>query len=619
MPVGLAQLSNGSNWRFSRALGKFFHRVGLHERVTPFLLVLLVVAPPPARGQGVGEAAPLSGNDSGFTPVEQVLSVIDTGGVGFQAEQQAAEIEQFLKKLADQLTTGTLQLAGKIHPEFAGTGLRPQQQQLVRSQGGLESYKGTPHTEITVTAKTLEAEFQALLADYRAVDWVKFKIVGIESLSESAARTDVLWQMAGRERDGSRRQVNLNCEMRWSKTGDGQWQLREFRAGPSQYTRSSKIVFSDVSWPALSKNASFREQLSFGTELWRQHMDSASGMDIYGQQGLAVGDYDGDGLEDFYITQPGGLPARLFRNLGNGEFEDVSAQAGVDFLDGAAAAFFADVDNNGTQDLIVIFTTGQPVLFVNKGKGGFEVSPKGFARALLPAAVGGCLADYDRDGFIDLYVASYLWPNKSAHLPRPYYDATNGPPNILYRNLGDGSFVDVTAKVGLNENNNRFSHSCTWADYDHDGWQDLFVANDFGRKNLYRNQGGTFRDITAEAGVEDPSAGMSVTLGDYDNDGWEDVYFGNMWSSAGRRVTHQSDFKDAAAKEKQIYQRHARGNSLFHNKSAAGFDDVTLSAGVEFGRWAWCSDFIDFDNDGWLDIYVANGFVSGPDGKAPDL
>jgi hypothetical protein len=407
--------------------------------------------------------------------------------------------------------------------------------------------------------------------------------------------------------------------MRWIKTGEGQWQIREFKAASSQRARSSKIVFTDVSGPALANNASFREQLSFGTEVWRQHMDSASGMDVYGQQGLAVGDYDGDGLEDFYITQPGGLPNRLFRNLGNGAFEDVSAQAGVDFLDSAAAAFFADVDNNGTQDLIVILTAGQPVLFINKGKGSFEISPKGFARGVLPAAVGGCLADYDRDGFIDLYVTSYLWPNKNAHLPRPYYDATNGPPNILYRNLGNGAFVDVTAKVGLNENNNRFSHACTWADYDHDGWQDLFVANDFGRKNLYRNQGGAFRDVTAEAGVEDYGAGMSVALGDYDNDGWEDIYFGNMWSSAGRRVTQQSDFKGGAAREKEIYQRHARGNSLFRNKTAAGFDDVTLPAGVEFGRWAWCSDFVDFDNDGWLDIYIANGFVSGPDGKAPDL
>jgi hypothetical protein len=93
-----------------------------------------------------------------------------------------------------------------------------------------------------------------------------------------------------------------------------------------------------------------------------------------------------------------------------------------------------------------------------------------------------------------------------------------------------------------------------------------------------------------------------------------------MWSSAGRRVTQQNDFKDETSRrEREIYQRHARGNSLFRNRHDAGFDDVTLASGVEFGRWAWCSDFVDFDNDGWLDIYVANGFVTGPDGKAPDL
>ena len=340
----------------------------------------------------------------------------------------------------------------------------------------------------------------------------------------------------------------------------------------------------------------------------------------YGQQGLAVGDYDGDGLEDFYLTQPGGLPNRLFRNLGNGTFADTSARAGLDALDGSSAAFFADIENNGAQDLIVILSTGQPLLFINGGQGEFRWSKEGFPLGVKPGAVGGCLGDYDLDGFLDLYVTAYLWPNASSQLPRPYYDATNGPPNVLYRNLGNGTFADVTDASGLNENNNRFSHACTWADYDQDGLPDLFVANDFGRKNLYRNQGsGTFRDVTAEAGIEDAGAGMSVALGDYDGDGWEDVYFGNMWSSAGRRVTAQPGFKiDSPEAPKEIYQRHARGNSLFRSEGER-FEDVTLRSGVEMGRWAWCSDFVDFDNDGNLDIYIVNGFVTGTEGEAPDL
>ena len=229
------------------------------------------------------------------------------------------------------------------------------------------------------------------------------------------------------------------------------------------------------------------------------------------------------------------------------------------------------------------------------------------------------LADYDHDGFLDLYVCAYSWPVTAAQIPRPYYDAVNGPPNVLYRSRGDGTFEDVTKKSGLNQNNNRYSFACAWGDYNNDGWPDLFVANDFGRKNLYRNNGnGAFTDVAPEAGVEDIGAGMSAAWGDFDGDGQEDLYVGNMWSSAGRRVTAQSRFKGNETQSvKSLYQRHARGNSLFRNRGDGRFDDVTLTSGVEMGRWAWCSNFLDFDNDGYEDLYVANGFITGP--KVEDL
>lgn len=156
-------------------------------------------------------------------------------------------------------------------------------------------------------------------------------------------------------------------------------------------------------------------------------------------------------------------------------------------------------------------------------------------------------------------------------------------------------------------------------DYEQDGFPNLFVANDFGRKNLYRSQGnGRLRDIAAQAGVEDASAGMSVALGDYDGYGLEDVSFGNMWSSAGRRVTSQSDFKrNSPDAPKDIYRRHARGNSLFRSNGSR-FSDVTIASAVEVGRWAWCSDYLDFDNDGNLDLYIVNGCVTGTEKDDPD-
>ncbi len=371
--------------------------------------------------------------------------------------------------------------------------------------------------------------------------------MSIEPRGENAARTTLRFQLSGATNGGHREQLDAEWRCDWRKSPLGQRQLAGLAAGPSERSRATVAVFNDVSESAFGHNASYQRQLKFGTQVWRTRMDAASGMDVYGQRGLAVGDFNGDGLEDFYLTQPGGLPNRLFRNLGHGSFADFSAEAGVDALDGSSAAFFADIDNNGTQDLIVILSVGHPILFLNDGRGTFRLSPDGFPPGVKPGAVGGCIGDYDRDGFLDLYVTAYLWPNAASQLPRPYYDATNGPPNVLYRNPGTGAFENATADAGLEENNDRFSHACAWGDYDQDGWPDLFVANDFGRKNVYRNRGdGGFRDIAAEAGIEDPGAGMSVALGDYDGDGREDVYFGNMWSSAGRRVTAQRDFKSAS-------------------------------------------------------------------------
>ena len=593
----------------------------MHGRLSVLCLVL-AVASGFAQPIQVGASAPLrnDGSSARATPVQQVLARVDPDATGSLSELQAAEIEKFLAEFALGLVQRELRVNDWIAPEFQGTPLEPASEELSRSSGGLETFRGQPRTERSVTFDSIGGEFEAFLATYRSVEWAKFKVVSIESRGENSARTDLKFQLAGLTVDGYRQQVSADWRCGWRKSDSGEWLLAEIETRPSERSRAKDRIFTDVSDYAFGRNASFRRQLKFGTEVWRTRMDAASGMDVYGQQGLAVGDYDSDGLEDFYLTQPGGLPNRLFRNLGNGRFADVSAAAGLDALDGSSSAFFADIENDGTQDLIVILSTGQPLLFLNGGSGAFEISRDGFPVGVKPGAVGGCLGDYDRDGFLDLYVTAYLWPNAASQIPRPYYDARNGPPNVLYRNLGNGTFEDVTDETGLNENNNRFSHACAWNDFDQDGQLDLFVANDFGRKNLYRNQGGgRFRDVTAEAGVEDAGAGMSVALGDYDEDGWEDVYFGNMWSSAGRRVTTQSDFKsDSPQAPKDVYRRHARGNSLFQNQRT-GFHDVTLPAGVEMGRWAWCSDFVDFDNDGSLDLYVVNGFVTGTEGQAPDL
>jgi Tfp pilus assembly protein PilF len=230
------------------------------------------------------------------------------------------------------------------------------------------------------------------------------------------------------------------------------------------------------------------------------------------------------------------------------------------------------------------------------------------------------MADYDRDGFLDLYLCVYAFyygaGEDKAGTPMPYHDARNGPPSVLFRNDGRGRFQDATREAGLEPTNDRYHFAAAWGDYDADGWPDLLVANDFGRKNLYRNRGRvggkvTFEDVAASAGVEDHGAGMSTAFLDYDNDGRLDIYAGNMWSAPGQRITSAPGFlRDAPPDVRALYRRHVRGNSLFRNLGNGRFDDKTLEAHAEMGRWAWSSDALDFDSDGWDDLYVVNGMLT---------
>ncbi|MCB0266489.1 MAG: VCBS repeat-containing protein, partial [Calditrichaeota bacterium] len=191
-------------------------------------------------------------------------------------------------------------------------------------------------------------------------------------------------------------------------------------------------------------------------------------------------------------------------------------------------------------------------------------------------------ADFDQDGRLDVYVCAYA---PSSFLEQSmnvliaaeaenfvYHDANNGAQNHLFRNettAKDGwRFRDVTKEIGLYENNRRWSLAASWEDFDNDGDQDLYVANDYGRNNLYRNDLDAsgrrrFADVAATAGVEDSASGMSVSWSDYDQDGWMDIYVSNMYSSAGNRIAYQERFKaDAPLDVKQRLQRFARGNTL---------------------------------------------------------
>jgi len=339
--------------------------------------------------------------------------------------------------------------------------------------------------------------------------------------------------------------------------------------------------------------------------------------------GVAVADVDGDGCEDVFLA--GSPDAVLYRNGCNGTFSDVTAASGLPhpYPATATGAVFFDYDNDGWPDLFVAAARGGDRLFHNTGGGHFvDVS----AAAGIPPgrwASMAAVADYDRDGFLDLYVVRM--GDQEATVPRPNYAATNGVPSTLYRNNGDGTFTDVTrhARVG----NTGWGMAAAWADYDGDGWPDLYVANEFGGNALYHNErDGTFSERAATAGVVDGGAGMGAAWGDVDGDGNLDLFVSNMHANSAWALFHP-DFPapipwfyrllgfftdEVQRRSDDIIDRLTRGSTLYRNDGDGTFTDVSDAAGVRDAQWGWSAEFLDYDNDGRLDLYAVNGFISGP-------
>ena len=506
--------------------------------------------------------------------------------------------------------------------DFLGSSLHPSESRPLRSGPTVEITQNKFDAQSNLQRDSFLQELRSAFHPFTNIFTAEFQLTSISATSATPLtelKTRVRYEFVG-EGEGFHREQRVGCwDLVWRASTGGNFQLRRWQGVEETRSRSLFPVFVDIAAQAIAGNPSYSAQLLRGTDHWRTVLDGACGIDVYGHNGVSVADIDNDGLDDLYVCQPAGLPNRLYRNRGDGTFEDITESSGLGLLENTACALFADFDNDGRQDVIVVGASG-PKLFLNEGGGRFRQKRDAFQFAKPPQGTftGAAVADYDRDGWLDIYFCLYIYYQGTDQYkyPVPYYDAENGPPNFMLRNNRDGTFRDVTAESGLNHNNTRYSFCCSWSDYNRDSWPDLYVVNDFGRKNLYRNNGdGSFTDVAAQAGVEDVGAGMSVCWLDYDNDARQDLYVGDMWTAAGERISAQEQFKtDSPAEVRALYQKHAMGNSLFKNSAGdkdGSFQDKTGFAGVKVGKWAWSSDAFDFDHDGFPDLYVANGMISG--------
>ncbi|ACB73808.1 FG-GAP-like repeat-containing protein [Opitutus terrae] len=339
--------------------------------------------------------------------------------------------------------------------------------------------------------------------------------------------------------------------------------------------------------------------------MWWEHYNEYS-LGAIGN-GLAIGDYDNDGRPDLFAVCKTG-PNRLFRNLGGWRFEDVTDKAGG--LGGSIAsgvwnngAAFADVNNDGWLDLYVCRTRGANLLYINQRDGTFREEAAARGLALNDASGMAAFCDYDRDGWLDVYVQTNLLDGER----RP-----NGQPDHLYHNNGNGTFTDVSERAGIGGDTQ--GHAATWWDFDEDGWPDIYIDNDFIDPDvLYHNQhDGTFRNVLSLVVPHTPNSSMGADLADVNNDGHLDLLVLDM-----DPTTRYKDHRGMAKLRAQLLDDEQRPeaavqimrNALYLNTGAGVMLEAAQLAGLASTDWTWSVRFEDYDNDGWVDVHFTNGIM----------
>ncbi len=514
-----------------------------------------------------------------------------------------------------ELKAGNIDTLLRFYAVEEGTGITWEHPRSVAQAEGetTTEWAGPPGTE------TIRARYEALLSHFSEIERAELRLGRLDWRNPGPLGHPVTVHVVvrGKGPDGRLRQLEQHANV-IVRFFDPFWEITA-----EEVIRRTMVETDDPAFTFETEAAGLGDVHANAESppfrLFGDHEDNP----VRQASGAAAADANGDGCEDLVLS---GSPNLRFY-LGNckGGFSDATSKSGLPSPYPAAASgvVFLDYDNDGWNDLFIAAVSGGDRLFRNRGGGRFvDVSEQ----AGIPAGRWGSMpvvADYDLDGWLDIYIARMGDHELTA--PRPPYDARNGVRGTLLRNLGDGRFEDVSRKAGVDSPG--WDMAAAWGDYDGDGWPDLYVANEFGNNRLFHNErDGTFRERAKEAGAEDGGSAMGVTWGDVDGDGDLDLYVSGMRSNSGWALFHPKFplpipwyyrllgvFTDAVQKESDVItDRLSRGSSLLRNEGDGTFTDISDSAGVRDAQWGWAVEFVDYDNDADLDIYGVNGFITGP-------
>lgn len=481
----------------------------------------------------------------------------------------------------------------------------------------------------------------------------------IDPVDPRRATADLGFEAAGKLRDGRSCWFKGTMIAQWIRVVDDEqesargWRINRFALGQLKTMSTPRPLFREV-LAQVVPDAAAQERARFSVmdelfiRLIRDQNYEERGPGYFKAMqwhpAVTVVDLDRDGFDDWYVVERWGK-AMFFHNQGNGTFVERAAELGLDIEHFGTCALFADYDNDGDDDLILGRSLRPSLYLVNEGGKFVDRTAERVAEGMPALACALAAADFNRDGWLDVYLSTYAfkiaqeeldglsWFSKREilaeylghdvarqmveHAPEHHRVLDRlGPPNVLLVGTGQGRLARSPLSDQLAVWRNTFQ--ATWCDYDADGDPDLYVANDYAPNNLFRNEGGqAFVDVTEESDTADVGFGMGASWGDYDCDGRFDLYVSNMFSKAGRRITAKIPDLDPR------FSLMARGNSLFHNDDGGRFRKVSglepPAMLVESAGWSWSGQFVDLDNDAYLDVYALSGNVTVPDAIAFDV